>query len=225
MRRGHPFWGIALAVVLAGCSSGSFVGQRFDDFTAYYNTFYNARKSFREGTEALRTATPSIDRTRYLAVYPVPEGRAQQQKFEGAIKKSADVLRKHPGSKWADDALMLIGQSYFYTGQYVAAEQKFREILVELPAQRGGRPTPLDAEARLWMARTLVAAGRTDAANAFLTENLSREDLRASTIARLHLVRADFAVSRVSSTCPRLPPPIALPPAARRTSRWAMRAK
>ncbi len=196
MRRGSFAWSVGLALILAGCSSGSFLGQRLDNFTAYYNTFYNARRTFGEGVVALRTATPSIDRTRYLSVYPVPEGRAQQAKFENAIKKSADVLRKHPNSKWSDDALMLIGQAYFYTGQYVAAEQKFREILVELPAQNDGKPTPLDREARLWMARTLVAAGRTQAATDFLAENLARTDLRASTLARLHLVRADFAVGK-----------------------------
>lgn len=189
-----------VAFVLAGCGSNSFVGRRTDNFTAYYNTFYNARRTYDEGTRALERGAAGaqavpVDRTRYLAVYPLANGQSQQAKFENTIKKSADVLRKHPDSKWADDALLLIGQSYFYLGQYVGAEQKFREIITELPVQTG-RKSGLDEEARFWLARTLAAGGRRQVAQDFLAENLSREGIGRRTEARLHLVRADLAVQQ-----------------------------
>ncbi|MGI9174720.1 MAG: hypothetical protein ACR2GR_05330, partial [Rhodothermales bacterium] len=46
--------------VLGGCSSNSFLGRRVDNFTAYYNTFYNARKAYRAGVESLESADVPI---------------------------------------------------------------------------------------------------------------------------------------------------------------------
>jgi hypothetical protein len=42
------FAGLALllaAASLAGCRQGTFLGDRYNNFRAYYNTFYNARKA------------------------------------------------------------------------------------------------------------------------------------------------------------------------------------
>jgi tetratricopeptide (TPR) repeat protein len=55
--------------------------------------------------------------------------RAGQADFEKAIEKSADILREHAATKWVDDALLLIGKSYFYQSQFFSAEQKFNEVL------------------------------------------------------------------------------------------------
>ncbi len=187
---------LACAAVLGGCASGSFLGTRYDNFTAYYNTYYNAKRSYDEAQRAMSRAPAALDRTRYLTVYPVADGRGQQQAFDAVIRRGADVLREHPDSKWSDDALLLIGKSYFALGQYVGAEQKFREILsLSVGKSRAG---DLDAEARLWLARTLVAGGRTQAALDFLAETLARESTSRRLAARLNLVRADLDVQRAS---------------------------
>ncbi len=186
----------AVVLVASGCASGSFLGRRVDNFTAYYNTYYNARRAYDEALRTMDRAALPVDRTRYLAVYPVVDGRGQQTALDAVIRRGADVLREHPDSKWADDALLLIGRSYFFLGQYVGAEQKFREVISL--SGGGGKASTLDSDARLWLARTLVAGGRTQAALDFLAENLARDGTSRGLAARLNLVRADLAVQRAS---------------------------
>jgi len=142
-----------LAILLAGCST---VGRGFDNFTAYYNTFYNAKKSFDKAVDASVREDRPVDRSVYLQVFETIDGSPGARDFESAVKKSADVLRGHPDSKWVDDALLLIGKSYFYTGNTVGAEQKFREVV------EGG--SSLEDEARFWLALTLMAQGSLEAA-------------------------------------------------------------
>ncbi|PSQ96493.1 MAG: hypothetical protein BRD55_06595 [Bacteroidetes bacterium SW_9_63_38] len=165
-------WGLVVGLcvlVLAGCGRGTFLGRQYDDFTAYYNKFYNAKQAFEDGLENVEKADRPIDRTVYLPVFAVPDLESKTASFKKAVRKSAGVLRKHPNSKWVDDALLIIGKSYFYQGSYAGAAQKFREAV----ALQEGRTQ----EARFWLARTLVtnegrsatealqAVGPTDASN------------------------------------------------------------
>lgn len=159
---------VLLLLFLTGCSKTSFIGKRFDNFNAYYNTFYNAKKLYRSGVETLeRASEQEIDRNQYLAVFITPSRVSNQNNFNDAIKKSADVLRENPNSKWVDDALMLIGKSYFYLQNYVGAEQKFQEII-----SLGG---DLEDEARFWLARTLIASNSYSRAADHLEVSLNRE--------------------------------------------------
>src|SRR5690625_6274269 len=117
------------AVLLAGCSQTSFLGRHVQNFSAYYNTFYNARQSFDEGIRNIERAPLTIDESRFLPVYPpAPEnvGRAQ---CDDAIRRSAVAIRNHPTSGWGDDAVLLIGKSYFSQRSHPAASQKLREAM------------------------------------------------------------------------------------------------
>ena len=157
-------------LTLSGCGKTSFLGKRYNNFTAYYNTFYNAKKQYNSGVEALdRAADQNIDRNRYIQVFVTPDRVASQQNFDEAIKKSADVLRDNPTSKWVDDALMVIGKSYFYLQNYVGAEEKFQEVI-----NLGGA---LEDEARFWLGRTLIASDALSRAAEHLEASLNREGL------------------------------------------------
>jgi TonB family protein len=87
----------------------------------YYNTFYNARKSFREGEKAQEKAV--VGRRASMG----------QTQYEAAIKKASKVLTFHPKSKWADDALFMIGRAYFNMEDYVKAGRKFEELVSSFP--------------------------------------------------------------------------------------------
>ena len=176
------------ALVLGGCGDTSFVGRRFDNFTAYYNTFYNARLSFDKGVKALEKQDQPINRDLYLPLFTTPAQAAAGQDFENAIKKSADVLRGHPRSKWVDDALLLIGKSYFYQQNYVGAEQKFREVI--------DAGSPLQDEARFWLARSLIASGAYDQAAEHLSASLERDDLSSRWESMLRLALGELYVKR-----------------------------
>jgi TolA-binding protein len=87
----------------------------------YYNTFYNAQKKFNDGRNVQKKAGSDE-----------PNKNANTH-FDEAIKKASKVLTFHPNSKWVDDALFLIGESFYYKGEYNKAERKFKELLVNFP--------------------------------------------------------------------------------------------
>lgn len=175
--------------VLSGCNRGGFLGKRLDNFTAYYNTFYNAKKEYRTGIKAIeRAGDKAINRNVYLSVFLTPERVSSQNNFDEAILKSADVLRENPNSKWVDDALLLIGQSYFYLKNYVGAEQKFQEVM-----DLGGE---LEDEARFWLARTLIASNTYARAADHLEVSLNREGLSRKWQPYLSMLLAELYVKQ-----------------------------
>jgi len=178
--------GAFVCSVLWGCGSSSFVGRQYNNFTAYYNTFYNANQAFEKGLKSIRETDRTVDRRRYLPVFRAPSGQAARSSFEEAVQKSADVLREHPSSKWVDDALLLIGKSYFYQENYVGAAQKFREVLA---LERGRK-----AEARFWLARTLTTNGRLAEAAETLRLGEPDEAPENPWTARMYLVRGQLLV-------------------------------
>ncbi len=56
--------------------------------------------------------------------------------YDDVIKKASKVLTFHPDSKWADDALWLIGKSYYNMGDYSAADRKFKELVTNYPESK-----------------------------------------------------------------------------------------
>ncbi len=105
---------------------------------AYFNTFYNAQKSFNEGLR-LKEQNQQVQ---------------AKAKFDKAIEKSARVVQRWPNSRWVDDALFLIGRSYFETGQYGRAIRQFDGLLLAFPKSRYTGP------ASLWRARAMLGEKR-----------------------------------------------------------------
>ena len=186
----RPLFVVVVLLLVAGCSRNTFVGQRLGNFTAYYNTFYNAEKAYDEGVKAITTSADqeAVDRNVYLPLFGSEGRSAQTQAFESAIQKSSDILRDHPNSKWVDDALLLIGKSYFYLQNYVGAERKFREVET--------LDSPLEDEARFWLARTYIASVQYDLAANHLEESLIREDLSKQWEPQLRLALGSLYVKR-----------------------------
>lgn len=126
VRKHIKFIGIFLIAIFLGGCKNSFK-QNFRDFRAHYNTFYNAKKSFETGLEKndsqLRDYNPYIP----IRVHQAPVN-AGNQDFQQSIDKGADVIRKHSTSKWVDDAIELIGKSYYYRQEFFSADQKFQEL-------------------------------------------------------------------------------------------------
>ena len=182
--------GLALAVVLGGCRSGSALHSRYNNFRAYYNTYYNASRSLEDGELALAKAAVTVDRAQLVPVFPVPESAGGQDgTFQEAIDKSAELLRTRPGSKWADDALLVIGKAYFYQRNLAGAEQKFRETMAaaELTGDRR-----LGDQARFWLGRTYAAADRFDEGVAVLEEGLASDGGDRGWTARMRLALGEL---------------------------------
>lgn len=100
---------------------------------AYYNTFYNAEKYYKEGVSRYQT-NPNLAKS----------------SFAKAIEKSALVISNYPKSKYIADALFIIGMSHFYTGEYTKAVSKFENLLLVFPNYRR------TSEANLYWAASLI---------------------------------------------------------------------
>lgn len=181
---------IVVACVLSSCSPTSVVGSRVDNFRAFYNTFYNAEEDFARGMESVQAQSYALDPNRFASIFPDPSSGIDEAAFESAIDRSADVLREHPQSKWVDDALLLIGKSYFYTGEFGAAAEKFNEV-ISLGNERAG-------EARFWLARTLASQGNTERAAEHIRLSLEREDLQDPWRSQLWLIRAELRTEQAA---------------------------
>ena len=140
------FCGLCVAVLLAFALSGC----------VFYNTFYNARKAFNEAEKSRKSAKSR-------------RSRGGQGKYNLAIEKSLKVVENHPKSRWYDDALFILGVSYFYTEQYSRAERRFREILANYPDSKFGR------ESTVYLAKAKLEQDDMDDARQIF-EQVFRED-------------------------------------------------
>lgn len=89
----------------------------------YYNTFYNAKKAFREA-ESIRKEARTKD------------GSISQQAsglYDLAIENAGLVVRDHSQSKWVDDALVLLGDIFLVQNDYSKAARKFEEVITNYP--------------------------------------------------------------------------------------------
>lgn len=178
---------LAAGALVSGCRPGSALHGRYNNFRAYYNTYYNAERALASGEEALAQAAVTVDRGRLVQVFPTSSG--QGGSFQEAIDKSADLLRERPDSKWADDALLIIGKAYFYQRNLAGAEQKFRETMTAAELADDRR---LADEARFWLGRTYAASNRFDEGVAILEEGLASDGVNRRWAQRMQLALGEL---------------------------------
>ncbi len=104
---GYLLIGIVLLATFTGC--------------AYYNTFYLAKRYYREGQKAQQ---------RSLLDAPSPDAA---QKYDATVRQCAKILVEYPTSKWVDDALYYMGAAMYGKGDYPGAIKKFGELRATLP--------------------------------------------------------------------------------------------
>lgn len=88
---------------------------------AYYNTFYLAKRYYRE---AQRAQERSVTDT------TTPEAAA---KYDATIRQCAKIVVDYEKSKWVDDAIYLMGASMYGKGDYAGAIKKFGELRAIAP--------------------------------------------------------------------------------------------
>ncbi len=104
----------------------------WDFFAAYFNTYYNAKRLYDEAQEEVWNQ-PEYRGTGRNLLLPLNVGQATRVKFTSVIEKCSKLLQYHPEANLVDDALLMIGTSYYYQGEYQKAERKFRELLDGYP--------------------------------------------------------------------------------------------
>lgn len=160
------FYIVLVSLLLAGCAGP--VKQGWQNFTAYYNTFYNAQKFYKEGLEKNLNQTPEINPQIPLRVH-VPPSAAGLTEFSEAIERGASILRNHEDSKFVSQALALIGKSYYYRTEYYAALEKFQEL------QAVGNREEIQ-RAILWQGRVFLELDNISGGINFLEKEVEQRD-------------------------------------------------
>ncbi|MDZ7374774.1 MAG: tetratricopeptide repeat protein [candidate division KSB1 bacterium] len=131
---------------------------------AYYNTFYNAKQFYKKGED---------QRLKRRAEKPT---QAEIEAYRKAAEKAGKVIQNYPKSRYVDDAILLMGKAFYWQEQIGSAQRKFEELLTYFP------DSELAPEARLWLARCLLAqnefAQAEETLNALLAESRTRGHVR-----------------------------------------------
>lgn len=175
------------AFLLQGCVVWEFVEVRWQNATGYFNTYYNAQRTFDQAVAEIEqrkterasdpNALPGGPPMDIPEDIPEEERRQLQQDmmmmhssvpssalvlFDKVIAKCSRILINYPKSKWVDNALMLIGKSYYYKNEPLRAERKFQELLDRYPESN------LVPEAILWLGKSYVRLDRYELAEEML---------------------------------------------------------
>lgn len=143
-------WTVALilsGVTISGC--------------AFFNTFFNARKAYRQAEEQIRKHVRDTQRKSTAGKLtpqrfdPEPDvvPDAIRQQFDIVIEKTSKVVALHPDSRWVDDAILLMGKALYYRGDYLDARNRFEVFMFQYPDD------DKFPQARFWYAKTLVKLG------------------------------------------------------------------
>ncbi len=135
-------------------SIGDSLSHFYDNSVSYFNAYYNAKRNFDQAEEAVRAAEMAARGKTTQGQRSVPLATTVRDKFNAVIDKCSSILSFYPNSALVDDALLLIGKSYYYLQDHLKAERKFSELLGQYPNSE------LVLEGQLWLARTLERINR-----------------------------------------------------------------
>ncbi len=125
-----------LLVTLSGCTLWS-------NFTTYFNLYYNIDKIFIEAEQIINEQQTELFPIRET---PVP-GNVTQMLVK-VIEKCSRLLQFHSKSSYVENALILIGKSFYYQQNYQQAIQKFRELIATQPN------SSFQLESQLWIGKS-----------------------------------------------------------------------
>jgi tetratricopeptide (TPR) repeat protein len=143
---------VILLIFLSGCMIfrpvGHAISQGYENTVTYFNGYYNAKWLFTEAEDEIQA---DIILKRGQKIQPglenqIPSGT--KDKLTKVIDKCSNILAFHSSSTLVDDALLLIGKSFYYQAEYLKAERKFAELIAQYP------DSPLILETQIWYART-----------------------------------------------------------------------
>ncbi len=103
----------------------------------YFNLYYNAKRSFKQAEKAPRPPDGSVT-------------GATEDLYEAVIEKCQQIIVTHPKSKYVDDAILLMGKSFYAKGDYELAVTKFEELQANFPK------SDLNEEGQVFLAKSYL---------------------------------------------------------------------
>ena len=157
---------ITLLVQSCGKERTGFFAKRYHNTTARYNRYYHGTQILEEVKDGLKQSHKD-DFNEVLKIYALGDveglgGNASQ--MDEIVKKAANIIDKHPRSKWIDNTYMLIGKSHFYRGDFFSAIDVFNFVFSKY------RDPKIKSEAQFWVAKSYFLQEKYLEAEALLTK-------------------------------------------------------
>ena len=127
------------------------------NFTTYFNLYYNTKDVFSQAEEAINSQKQDLFSTEELTV----PGSALQL-LNKVIEKASQILQFHRESAYVDDALIMLGKSFYYQKNYLKSVREFQELIATQPN------SDLILEAKLWIGKADLRLKKYDEAFSLL---------------------------------------------------------
>ena len=127
----------SLLLIVSGCSV-------WDNFTTYFNLYYNTATLFEDAENDILSQKRDLFSNEPLIV----SGNAKASLVK-VIEKSSKLLQFYSNSSYVDEALTMLGKSFYYQSNYQKSKREFEELLATNPDDE------IVTEANLWIAKCL----------------------------------------------------------------------
>ena len=126
---------LILLLLVGGCGV-------WNNFTTYFNLYYNTVHIFNQAEEDILSQRSDL----FSRTVP-PLNSSTQQKLQDVISKCSNILQFKSDSKYVDDALLMLGKTFYYQQNYLKSERELNELL------ETQKDSDLRLEAQLWLGK------------------------------------------------------------------------
>lgn len=126
---------LPLFTIIQGCGL-------WDNFTTYFNLYYNTTELYEKAEEQILAQKKELFSTEPPAV----PGNVNSDLVK-VIEKCSNILQFSAQSSYVDDALIILGKSFYYQKNYQKSQRKFEELLSTSPE------SDYNLEAELWIGK------------------------------------------------------------------------
>lgn len=203
-----------------------FVRRSFQNMFTRYNYYYNANRKMEEALRNMQRRKKD-DFEQLITLFPFDPNKDSTvfaADMDTIVRKASIGIQIHdPRTKWADDLYLLMGQAYYYKGNYAMAENVFRYVIgmkhtniyknmkkKPKPASKDGSPLEQDKagilkflkhrsvhnDAVLWLTRTYTDSKRTSEAEAILDLLDASSGISRSMKGKIALERANLYIQQ-----------------------------
>lgn len=166
-----PDYNISLDYNYQDFTNFMYLGNRSETFGTYFNKYFSAVEDYEDALKEYRTSTISAYNRRLdsLNITP-PVQQSTKDKFTKVIERCSKIIQYNKNTKYFDQAVLLVGLSYFYSAEYLQAERKFDEFLSRLYRSE------YMPEALLYLGKTKFKLGKNTEAETILKNLLNNTD-------------------------------------------------
>lgn len=114
----------------------------WQNFTTYFNLWYNIKTLFSDAEKDIQSQKKEL-----FSNEPLVLSNTARNTLTKVIEKCSELLQFHGNTAYVDDALLILGKSFYYQSNFQKAKRKFEELLATNPNE------DLALEANLWIAK------------------------------------------------------------------------